>query len=601
MKRKSIQIAFVTLLTLLLAVSLVPGTAFAVYVVDSGRCGEHLRWSLDSDGELTITGTGEMFNYAFDIHIDSVPWYAKRESVKKVVIESGATSIGDWVFYDCNNLASVEIPNSVTSIGDYAFSKCWRQKNIEIPNSVTSIGRNAFEYCNSLTSITIPNSVTSIGGGAFNGCSSLTSVTIPDSVTSIGDSAFYYCSSLTSVTIPNSVTSIGNRAFLDCRSLTSVTIPDSVTSIGDLAFSNCYSMVSIQVDQGNQQYSSIDGVLFNKNQSILICFPGGKNGAYTPPDSVTSIGRNAFYHCNGLTSITIPNSVTSIEDTAFYSCSSLKDVYYDGTEDKWSTISIGKNNYLVTKATTFHTPGDQMTEVITAPTCTEDGSHDLAVYWTNTQPKEEYSRETVTDAALGHDLAHHAAQASTCTEIGWNTYDDCSRCDYTTYEEIAPLGHDYKSVVSAPTCTEDGYTTHTCTRCNDSYRDAETDAIGHRWGEWIVTTESTYTATGLETRTCQNDPSHVETREIPMLERTNEILAPIRSGGVVEVTVFTEMDTATVYCAVFDKNGKMLEVKTDTFSGEKKETFAFTDTGFDHAKVFLLDDEGKPACESKGI
>ena len=119
------------------------------------------------------------------------------------------------------------IPSSVTSIGNYAFSGCSSLTSITIPSSVTSIGDGAFCQCSSLTSITIPSSVTSIGNYAFSGCSSLTSITIPSSVTSIGDGAFCQCSSLTSITIPSSVTSIGNYAFCECSSLTSITIPST--------------------------------------------------------------------------------------------------------------------------------------------------------------------------------------------------------------------------------------------------------------------------------------------------------------------------------------------------------------------------------------
>lgn len=295
-------------------------------------------------------------------------------NLASVTIPDSVTSIGDYAFVRCGHLESVLIPDSVTSIGDYAFAQT-ALTGVTIPNSVTSIGKGAFASCDAitsitipsgitsieedvfagsgLTSITIPNNITSIGLGAFSSCANLSSVTIldgvtsigarafdscsslssiiiPDSVTSIGYETFYSCESLSSITIPDSVTSIGENAFDTCSSLTSITIPHSVTDIGSNAFNYCTSMTDIIVDPGNQNYSSSNGLLYNKTKSDLIYCPCGL-ASVTIPNSVTSIKDDAFAFCAGLTSVTIPDSVTSIGDFAFYCCTSLNTVYLDGS------------------------------------------------------------------------------------------------------------------------------------------------------------------------------------------------------------------------------------------------------------------------------
>ena len=169
--------------------------------------------------------------------------------------------------------------------------------------------------------------VMSIGDWAFSGCGSLTSAVIPDGVTGIGDSAFIWCSSLTSVTIPNSVTSIGSSAFALCSRLISVTIPNSVTSIGSSAFSGCNSLTAINVEEENASYASEDGVLFDKDKTILYIYPNCKTETdYVIPSSVTIIADGAFFDCTGLTSVTIPSSVTSIGSQAFRYCFGLTGV-----------------------------------------------------------------------------------------------------------------------------------------------------------------------------------------------------------------------------------------------------------------------------------
>jgi len=242
------------------------------------------------------------------------------------MIPDSVTNIGFEAFAKCARLNSVTIPDSVITIGDLAFYECARLTSVTIPDGVANIGDFTFSECTSLVSVTIPDSVTNIGDFAFCGCTSLVSVTIPDSVKAISKWAFAGCTRLTSVTIPDSVASIGESAFSYCTSLTRVTIRGGVTNIDGGAFGDCTALTNITVDATNPNYSSLDGVLFNKAKTTLIQCPGGRNGTYTIPNSVTTIGARAFDGCIHLTSVTIPDSVTTIGDGAFEGCTRLTSV-----------------------------------------------------------------------------------------------------------------------------------------------------------------------------------------------------------------------------------------------------------------------------------
>ena len=212
-------------------------------------------------------------------------------------------------------------------------------ENNGIKYNVTCIGKSAFGKCE-VKSVIIPNTITSIEYSAFAFCS-LESVTIGNSVTKIGNQAFRNCD-MTSIIIPNSVTSIEGGAFWSCHYLKSITIPSSVTSIGDGVCADCYQLTEINVESGNTEYTSENGVLFNKNKTTVLCYPAGKTeSSYTIPNGVTNIATYAFYDCSRLTSVIIPNSVTSIGRSAFSDCENIKSVIIPN-----SVTSIGNDAFM---------------------------------------------------------------------------------------------------------------------------------------------------------------------------------------------------------------------------------------------------------------
>ena len=236
----------------------------------------------------------------------------------------GAVIVPESVTYEGTSYTVTAIGNEEN--GAPGFYSCSSLKSVIIPNSVTTIGRNAFGSCTNLASINIPNSVTVIESYAFTGCSNLVYVNISNSVATIKYGTFESCTSLTSINIPNSVTTIEYYAFCWCFGLTSVTIGNSVTNIDLRAFIYCSSLESINIVPDNPHLKSIDGVVFNHAADTLLLCPPGRQGEYSIPNSVTSIGDCAFWGCRSLSSVNIPNPVTTIGKYSFAECDTLSSV-----------------------------------------------------------------------------------------------------------------------------------------------------------------------------------------------------------------------------------------------------------------------------------
>ena len=436
-------------------------------------------------------------------------------SLTSVTIPDSVTSIGGSTFYNCTSLTSVTIPDSVTSIGDRAFCICESLTSVTIPDSVTSIGGSAFNGCTSLTSVTIPDSVTSIGDYAFYGCESLTSVAIPDSVTCIGNCAFWKCSSLASVTIPDSVTSIGEYTFSQCTSLTSVTIPGSVTSIGEYTFSQCTSLTSVTIPDS---VTSIGGQAFYKCTSLT---------SVTIPDSVTSIGEQAFSYCKSLTSVTIPDSVTSIGDGAFASCTSLTGIWVAEGNSHYSSDASGVL-FNKDKTTLVQCPGtlaacmipDSVTSIVgyAFDGCASLTSVTIPDSVTSINWYAFYNCKSLTDV-------YYAGSEAQWKAISISSTGNDDLLNANIHYNYVSHTHSYKDVVTAPTCTDKGYTMHTCA-CGDSYVDSYVLPLGHDWGSGKVTKEPTATENGIKTYICARC-GETKTEVIPALSHEHSYKAVV--------------------------------------------------------------------------
>lgn len=268
-----------------------PATKATATSGTTGSC----TWTLDGT-VLTISGNGPMADYT-----GNKPWGSE---ITEVIIDDGVTNIGAYAFYNCRSLRSVTMGADVASIG-----------------------KSAFYYCHALTAVTIGKNVKTIGSSSFHGCIRLKTVIFPEGLTTIGEAAFSACDSLSSVTIPDSVTTIEKTAFAQCVRLTKLSIGSGVKTIGDSAFVCCTYLKGVWVDEHNPYYSNdLFGVLYNKDQTVLLQAPGTLAGNYDIAEGVTTIGTGAFSGCNNLLSVTIPESVTTIGKAAFESCAGLKSV-----------------------------------------------------------------------------------------------------------------------------------------------------------------------------------------------------------------------------------------------------------------------------------
>lgn len=287
--KKKLRRTLAIVLAAIMLISVFP--VVNAFATKKGKCGDNVQWRLDTNGTLTVSGSGRMYDYAYKgegMDLDFVeygsdtPWVQSREKIKKIVIRGDVTYIGQHAFAGFTALKSVNISAKVKMIGRNAFEYSKSLELVKLPEGIETIGDSAFLCCISLLSINLPDGLKTIEHSAFSFCQKLNNVKLPDSLTTIGDSAFKHCRSFTEVQLPKKITKIEDEAFGWCPKLKTISIPNGVKSIGDRAFACDTSLENI-----------------------------------TLPEKLEKIGVVAFVECFKLKSIRIPKSVKKIDECAF--------------------------------------------------------------------------------------------------------------------------------------------------------------------------------------------------------------------------------------------------------------------------------------------
>lgn len=301
--------------------------------LESGECGEHLTWTLADNGTLTITGYGEMTDYA------EAPW-GSPEAVTRVsfIAESsepaspsdlgsgtvpvvGITAIGSHAFDGCTALTSITVPDTVALIGTAAFSGCTALEEVTLPAGISGLLDSTFQGCTSLTSIALPD-LTVLGASCFEGCTSLAEIALPANIGNIGRNAFAGCTGLAGLTLPAGLRDIDSSAFAGCTGLTGLTLPAGTRTIGPSAFEGCTGLAALHLNEG---LTTLDMKAF----AGCTCLR-----SVTLPASLGDIGYRAFYGCDALSRVAVKGMTTKTPAYAFSAARPLLYCYTGSTADQ---------------------------------------------------------------------------------------------------------------------------------------------------------------------------------------------------------------------------------------------------------------------------
>lgn len=507
-----------------------------ISVSDDNFCGNNAKYSYDYNTKtLYISGNGDTYNYNLN---DTVSPFCEDIIIVNLVVTDGIRSIGDYAFYNCEEIENVVLPNSLTRIGECAFSNCHNLNNIKFGNGLTNIDSLAFEQCRNLNNIRIPSSVLNIGYYAFYGINTVfytgvangspwgANTVINDNrcgenitysfdsnlekliVTGYGemfnyenDSPFNYLS-IKEIQIENGITSIGKNAFLNCIDLEKVIIPSSINNIRNGAFNNCPSITEVYFDGTDNEWDEI--IIDGQNECLTNAFIHFKTAVcehiivideeVAPTCSSTGLTKGS--HCSkcgkifenqaiieklehSYETLIVNPTCVSMGYTVFI-CSNCNYNYKDNYVE-------GLNNHILSSKT------------VVSPTCFSTG-----ITRTECSLCDYYVEETI--PVLPHTIVVDEGKEANCLSSGLTQGSHCSVCGTTIVQQnvIPRINHKYIPTVIEPTCTNKGYTVFTCLHCNDSYQTDSKNPTGHKYDNGVTTVSPTCVKAGEKKYTCKN-------------------------------------------------------------------------------------------------
>lgn len=298
-------------------------------VIKAGKCGKNISWYLAGDDTLYLNGTGKMESY---LSPAKQPW-AKYDSIKKIEISDGITSIGDYAFWGCKNVTEINLSSVITQIGTCAFLGCESLAQIELPETVYSISNQAFRICKSLKNVVLPCAATDLGSGIFQDCTQLESVEIKGKISKIPENMFWGCKNLVTFKSGGNISVVDRQAFYNCVKLSSFDAA-FVHIMHERAFAYCESIESIDISRLTEIPSN--------------AFTGCKKLSDVKLNkSLKSVGFCAFFGCDSLETVVLPKTVTLVDKGAFGKCKSLKEITFlnDNIKISRATVASGGVDY----------------------------------------------------------------------------------------------------------------------------------------------------------------------------------------------------------------------------------------------------------------